>query len=387
MFSDSRARFSVFLTALIVAVVWLPLPGMAEHWGERLRFGDIKVLILHADDGGMFPGSNSAVLSLLEKDEIQSASLMVPTAFYRDFVLAYNALGAAPDVGIHVTLNSEWPNYRWGPVHKPARQVKRILEHKFLCWGWRPVFPRTVASNFLCRAPRTMKREALAQLQTATDGGIVNGTLWAPAMNPEPSHLDSHQGGVFVRRSHFRRYLDLAMETGIPALTFENWEETRRCLAQLPDNSTEAQLVDWVALNLLSLRREQREVEADPRWRFPRVDQYCGIPYGMDLASSESNFKQLVASLPNGITQIMFHPSDEDALLRASVGTERAHRRIAIDREIFRAHDRTGPEWQNSVRKWLEDQGVAFTNWRKLMNRYEDPCVDPMDGAPWVPCP
>ena len=372
--------------ALLLAAFTLPTPGLAEHWANKLRFGDVKVLILHADDGGMFAGSNSAILALLAEDEIQSASLMVPTAYYGDFVSQYAALGENYDVGIHMTLNSEWSTYRWGAIYQPPKDVKRILEHKFWCWGWRPVFPKTVVGNFLCRAPRTMKREGLAQLTVATDGGEVSGGVTVPALHAAPTHIDSHQGGVFVRPSHFRRYLEMAMETGIPVMTFENWEQTRNCLVQLPDDSTEAKLVDFVALRLLSLRRVQNEVAEDPDWQFPRVDQYCGIPYGDDLASSEEKFKQMVTSLPNGITQIMFHPSDEDPLLRASMGAEKANRRIAIDREIFRAHGKTGPEWESSVRKWLKDQGVVFTNWHKMMARYNDPCSDPMDDAPWSPC-
>ena len=379
-----QRRALVVLAVLCAGALW-PCRARAEHWAERLGFGDIKVLILHADDGGMFAGTNSAIFSLLSEDEIQSASLMVPTAYYGEFVDDYNDLTNVLDVGVHLTLNSEWSNYRWGPSFSPPKSVKRILKHKFLCWGWRPVFPRTVATNFLCRAPRTMKREALAQVGIATAGGFGGGGSWVDAMDPPPSHIDTHQGGVFVRRSHYRRYLQVAIDTDIPVMTFENWEETRRCLGNLPDDSTEAKLVDFVALKLLSLRREQREFEAANGWPFPRLDQYCGIPYGVDLATSESNFKDLVSSLANGITQFMFHPSDEDALLRSSINPVRAERRIVIDREIFRMHGRTGPEWHDSVRKWLEDQGVEFTNWRKMMRRFEDPCVDPMDGAPHVP--
>src|SRR5687768_18572563 len=44
-----------------------------------------------------------------------SVSVMFPTPWYQETV---EILKRNPDVsvGIHLTLNSEWKNYRWGPV-------------------------------------------------------------------------------------------------------------------------------------------------------------------------------------------------------------------------------------------------------------------------------
>src|SRR5687767_5450314 len=72
-------------------------------------------LIIRSDDAGMSHSVNMALERLINAGLPVSISVMFPTPWYQETV---EILKRYPDVsvGIHLTLNSEWKNYRWGPV-------------------------------------------------------------------------------------------------------------------------------------------------------------------------------------------------------------------------------------------------------------------------------
>ena len=76
---------------------------------------DATYLIIRADDGGMSHSVNMALERLMQIGIPLSVSVMFPTPWYQETV---EILKRHPEVsvGIHLTLNSEWKNYRWGPV-------------------------------------------------------------------------------------------------------------------------------------------------------------------------------------------------------------------------------------------------------------------------------
>ncbi|HEV7387060.1 MAG TPA: ChbG/HpnK family deacetylase [Gemmatimonadaceae bacterium] len=72
-------------------------------------------LVVRTDDAGMSHSVNMALEKLIESGLPVSVSVMFPTPWYQETV---EMLKRHPQtsVGIHLTLNSEWKNYRWGPV-------------------------------------------------------------------------------------------------------------------------------------------------------------------------------------------------------------------------------------------------------------------------------
>lgn len=74
-----------------------------------------KTLLIRCDDIGMSHGVNTAAKELIDAGLKFSASVMVPCSWFDE---AVDILKDAPQVsvGIHLTLNAEWKNYRWGPV-------------------------------------------------------------------------------------------------------------------------------------------------------------------------------------------------------------------------------------------------------------------------------
>ncbi|MSZ30104.1 MAG: ChbG/HpnK family deacetylase, partial [Actinobacteria bacterium] len=80
---------------------------------ERLGYSeDARLLIINCDDLGSTRAANVAIYESLREGLATSATLMVPCPWARDAAAEYRG----EDVGVHLTLNSEWENYRWGPI-------------------------------------------------------------------------------------------------------------------------------------------------------------------------------------------------------------------------------------------------------------------------------
>src|SRR5687767_601012 len=85
-------------------------------WAEKLGFPKgKKVIMLHADDIGMCQEANIAAIDYLKSDKIQSAAVMMPCEYAGDMI-EWAKKNPNEDIGLHLTLTSEWKTYRWGPV-------------------------------------------------------------------------------------------------------------------------------------------------------------------------------------------------------------------------------------------------------------------------------
>ena len=85
-----------------------------------------KQLLIRCDDVGMSHTVNLAVRELIETGVPFSTSVMIACPWYLE---AVEILKANPQigVGIHLTLNSEWQHYKWGPV-LGAAQVPSLVD-------------------------------------------------------------------------------------------------------------------------------------------------------------------------------------------------------------------------------------------------------------------
>ncbi len=72
-------------------------------------------ILIRCDDIGMSQSVNAAAKKVLETGMPVSMSVMVPCGWFTD---AVEMLKQYPNVsvGIHLTLNAEWKQYRWAPV-------------------------------------------------------------------------------------------------------------------------------------------------------------------------------------------------------------------------------------------------------------------------------
>ena len=82
---------------------------------NRAASDDQIYLVIRSDDAGMSHSVNMALERLIDTGLPVSISVMFACPWYQETV---EMLKRHPNVavGIHLTLNSEWKNYRWGAV-------------------------------------------------------------------------------------------------------------------------------------------------------------------------------------------------------------------------------------------------------------------------------
>src|SRR4026207_602531 len=99
---------------------------------ERLGYPkDAKLVIIHSDDLGVSHSENAASIAAMEKGSVSSASIMVPCPWFPE-IAAYAQTHPAADLGLHITLTSEWKNYKWGPVTAKEKVPGLVNKNGFL---------------------------------------------------------------------------------------------------------------------------------------------------------------------------------------------------------------------------------------------------------------
>src|SRR5262249_58665076 len=149
----------------------------SKSLAERLGYqADARLLIVHADDLAVAHSVDAASIKALETGSVSSASIMVPCPWLTE-IAGYAQAHPQADLGLHLTLTSEWALYRWGPV-APKNQVLSLFARD----GYLYPTEREAAKNI---NPREAEVEIRAQIEKARAFGI------------NPTHLDSHMGTLF----------------------------------------------------------------------------------------------------------------------------------------------------------------------------------------------
>src|SRR5580692_4080634 len=100
---------------------------------ERLGYPpDSKLLILHADDLAVAHSEDAASFDTLDRNAVTSASIMIPCPWLTE-VADYAKAHPDADLGLHLTLTSEWKTYHWGPVESKDK-VPSLLDPSGYLW-------------------------------------------------------------------------------------------------------------------------------------------------------------------------------------------------------------------------------------------------------------
>ena len=188
------------LVFLLTTSLFIQCVAQTKTVAERLGYpADSKLLILHADDLAVAHSEDAASFDALDKHAVTSASIMVPCPWLTE-VADYAKAHPDADLGLHLTLTSEWKTYRWGPVASQDK-VPSLLDPSGYLW---PDTPQAIGALKADEA----EREIRAQIERAIAAGI------------QPTHLDSHMGTLFSRPDLFAVYVKVAREYKLPFLAF-----------------------------------------------------------------------------------------------------------------------------------------------------------------------
>jgi predicted glycoside hydrolase/deacetylase ChbG (UPF0249 family) len=134
-----------------------------------------KQIVIHHDDLGGSHGANAAFVELWDLGIVTSGAVMVPCGWFPEIAMIARARPEL-DLGVHLTLTSEFSKFRWRPLTGVADNGLCDPDGFF----WPDVAHARRAD------PAAVERELRAQIETALAAGI------------DITHFDSHMGTVWM---------------------------------------------------------------------------------------------------------------------------------------------------------------------------------------------
>ena len=164
---------------------------------EKLGYSeDDKLLVIHADDLGLEESVNSTSFESLKKNTVTSASVIMTTEKI-DEVANFSEINPSLDLGVHLTVTSEWRMHKWGGILQNKDITSMLNSNNHFYWNKRKF---TKFSNL-----DEVRNELQAQIDLAVSMGI------------NISHIDSHEGALFFDPDVFKMYLNLAKRNNLLA--------------------------------------------------------------------------------------------------------------------------------------------------------------------------
>jgi len=251
------------------------------HNGETNRLlgypVDARLLIINADDFGMCHAINEAIFRALELGVLRSTTLMVPCPWA---LHAMRFLADHPEIpfGVHLTVISEWVNYRWGPLTSKEK-VPSLIDKAGYFYRFEQM------PNFLAQVRLDqLEIEWRAQIEAVLAAGLT------------PTHLDWHALRIGGRADLFDVMLRLAREYG------------------------------------LALRVAGRAwIEKVQRQGLPSNDYDFLDSYHLDPIDKSARYEQLLRELPAGLSEWAVHLGLDNAELLAIEGDSKHIRHLDYD--------------------------------------------------------
>jgi len=169
--------------------------GAVTSVSAQTRTPTAVSLLIRTDDIGMSHSVNMAMQKLVSTGMPVSVSVLFVCPWYQE---AVEILKQHPNVsvGIHLALNSEWKNYRWGPVAGSTAVPSLVDENGFF-------FPSSEALHQHNPQVAEVEKELRAQIERALRSGV------------KIDYVDYHMGTV-TRYPEFRDITErLAREYGL----------------------------------------------------------------------------------------------------------------------------------------------------------------------------
>ncbi len=283
---------------------------------KKLGFSnDARVVIIHADDIGMCQASVGAFEELFDFGLVSCGATMVPCPWFPAGA-ALCRRNPRIDMGVHLTLNSEWDGYRWGPLSTRDPASGLLDAEGYMHRRQAPVQEQADAA--------AVAHEITAQVERARQAGI------------DITHVDTHMGTV-AHMKFVASYLQLALEQHVPAM-----------IPRLDEAGFRARGLDAETAALVAGMIAALEAQG-----LPLVDAMASLPLEQPAERIE-RAKHVLSGLPVGITHFIIHPSQDTPELRAITADWQG--RVA-DFEVFR---------DEGLRRWVKDSGLQVIGYRLL---------------------
>lgn len=294
------------------------------NWAERLGYpAGKKILMLHADDAGMCEEANIATKQYFLDGQIQSASAMPPCANFDEFI-EWAKENPQYDIGLHLTLLSEFERYRWSSV-LPVNEVPSLNDKDGKMWL---VNPDVIVNATV----EDIDKEVRAQIDKTI------------ALGYQPSHIDTHDGTLYAHPAYAKTFLQIAMDYGIPA--------------NVVDFSDPKVLAYWKGKGAPITDEYAGIMEA---YTLPKLDNMLAVEPADSYEEKIADFKKLIKSLRPGLTEILsFHPAIESENLKGIT--------YAWQQRVWEAKMFADPD----LIKFLQDEEIIFTNWTEIMKRFKE---------------
>ena len=273
---------------------------------------DAKLIIIHADDLGVSHSENAASIIALENGSVKSASIMVPCPWFPE-IAAYARVHPEKDIGLHITLTSEWKYYKWGPVTPAAKVPGLVNKNGF--------FYSSVDSVVQNASAAEVEEEIRNQVKRAKQFGM------------DPTHLDGHMYTVHHELGFLKAYLKVGHEYHIPVFIYRQVESALHIKLDTVVSSRDV-IIDTIL------------TAEFPNYKAGMVDFYS------------TGFK----NLKPGITYLILHTAYDDDEMRA----------VTVDHEGWGAAWRqqdynffTSP----LCAKLLKDNNIYVVTWREIRDK------------------
>lgn len=187
---------------------------LAQDTDDQIR------LIIRVDDMGCSHATNTGILETFEKGIATSVEVMVPTPWYPEAISMLEELPNI-DVGIHLTLTSEWSNVKWRPLTSAPSLVDERGYFRPMIW------PNDVYGPGSALLDNDWKIEEVEQEMRAQ-------IEMAKRDIPNLTHMSSHMGCLSASEETEKLFKQLAKEYHLDILPEEyntqrlpvNWTNT-----------------------------------------------------------------------------------------------------------------------------------------------------------------
>ncbi len=297
---------------LITAAVFLFATQASgqQTLAEKLGYAaDAKLLIVHADDIGLAQSVNDATNEAFASGGITSGSIMVPCPWFIDFAEYYKGHPDL-DVGIHITLTSEWDYYKFGGI-LPSTEIPSLLDEN----GY---FYPTTEEVGMHADPVEAEKEIRAQIDRAIAYGI------------KPTHLDTHMGSVMAKPELVQIYMKLGKEYGLPVFA------PRMMLFAMPEEMRDMVKQEYVL-----------------------VDQMFMLNVDGPEASWEEEYGKMIEKVKTGLNMIIVHLAYDNAEMQAVAVNHPAFGATWREKDLKYIQSQT-------FRDLLKENEIQLVTWKEI---------------------